>query len=214
MDAIAGLYTIADIETMRRHGVDLPAFAEDLRAAEAGTVQLRYKSGSPREILEAAAVLRKVFSGTDTLLILNDRLDLALLAGFGGVHVGQDDLAPSDLQLALVRGGHTPPFVVGLSTHTDEQLRRADTSDADYLAIGPVFTTGTKADAAPVVGLDGVRRARALTRKPLVAIGGITAENAAAVRAAGADAVAIISGLFVPGQTVEQTARDFLAVFR
>ena len=88
---------------------------------------------------------------------------------------------------------------VGVSTHNDEQVRRADASCADYVAIGPVFATGTKLDADPVIGLDGVRRARALTTKPLVAIGGITRANARSVIEAGADSVAVISGLFVAG---------------
>ena len=214
MSAPAGLYAIADIDTLRRYGLDLRVFAESLGTAGVGTVQLRHKNGSPREILAAAAVLREVFVGGETLLILNDRLDLALLAGFDGVHVGQDDLSPADVRLALATSGYTRPFVVGVSAHTEEQIRAADASVADYLAIGPVFATRTKADAAPVVGLEGVRRARALTRKPLVAIGGITRENAAAVRNGGADAVAVISGLFVDGQTVEATTRDFLGVFR
>ena len=99
---------------------------------------------------------------------------------------------------------------VGVSTHTEDQVRVADASCADYVAIGPVFATGTKVDADAVVGLEGVRRARALTTKPLVAIGGITRENARSVVEAGADSVAVISGLFVDGESVEKVARDFL----
>ena len=101
---------------------------------------------------------------------------------------------------------------VGVSTHTEEQVRAADLSCADYVAIGPVFATGTKVDAEPVVGLEGVRRARALTKKPIVAIGGITRENARSVIEAGADSVAVISGLIVEGESVEKVARDFLEV--
>ena len=214
MRQIEGLYAIADIDTLRRHRRELRGFAEELRAAGVATVQLRHKSGSPKEILRAAAVLVEVFAATDTLLVMNDRVDLALLAGFGGVHGGQQDLSPADVRRALAAGGHARGYVVGVSTHTEDQIVASDAGEADYLAIGPVFATGSKRDAAPVVGLEGVRRARALTGKPLVAIGGISRENAAAVRQAGADAVAIISGLFVDGQTVEQTARDFLGVFR
>jgi thiamine-phosphate pyrophosphorylase len=107
----------------------------------------------------------------------------------------------------------TPAFVVGVSTHGEGQVRVADAGAADYLAVGPVFATGTKADAAEVVGLDGVRRARALTVKPLVAIGGITRENARSVADAGADAVAAISGLLVEGESVEKVARDFMEIF-
>ena len=104
--------------------------------------------------------------------------------------------------------------IVGVSTHTDEQLRAADATCADYVAIGPVFATGTKENPDPVVGLEGVRRARALTRKPLVAIGGITRENARSVIDAGADSVAVVSGLIVPGKHVARVARDFLELLR
>jgi thiamine-phosphate pyrophosphorylase len=99
-----------------------------------------------------------------------------------------------------------------VSTHTHAQVIAADAGAADYVAIGPVFATGTKLDAAAVVGLEGVRRARALTRKPLVAIGGITRENARSVIEAGADSVAVISGLLVAGETIEKVARDFLEI--
>ena len=101
---------------------------------------------------------------------------------------------------------------VGVSTHTDGQVRVAEESCADYIAVGPVFATGTKLDAEAVIGLDGVRRARALTAKPIVAIGGITRQNARSVIEAGADSVAVISALMVRGETVEKVARDFLEI--
>jgi thiamine-phosphate pyrophosphorylase len=104
--------------------------------------------------------------------------------------------------------------IVGVSTHTEAQVIAADAGCADYIALGPVFATGTKLDASPVVGLDFVRRARALTTKPLVAIGGITRANARSVIEAGADSVAVISGLLVAGETVEKVARDFLEILR
>ena len=103
---------------------------------------------------------------------------------------------------------------VGVSTHTEEQVRVADLSCADYVAVGPVFATGTKVDAEPVIGLEGVRRARRLTKKPIVAIGGITRANARSVIDAGADSVAVISALLVEGETVEKVARDFLENLR
>jgi thiamine-phosphate pyrophosphorylase len=140
---------------------------------------------------------------------MNDRADLAVLAEFDGVHVGQGDLLPEDARRVVGAGG-----VVGVSTHTDEQVAAAELSGADYAAIGPVFATGTKPDAEAVVGLGGVRRAQALTRKPIVAIGGITRANARSVIDAGADSVAVISGLFAEGESVEQVARDFLARLR
>jgi thiamine-phosphate pyrophosphorylase len=201
---ISPLYAIVDADVLKKRRVRLRKFAVGLRAAGVSLVQYRDKSGSPAEVLAGAAVLREVFAETGCMLIMNDRADLAVLAGFDGVHVGQGDLLPEDAKAVVARG------IVGVSTHTEEQVRVADASCADYVAIGPVFATGTKADAEAVVGLEGVRRARALTTKPLVAIGGITRENARSVVEAGADSVAVISGLFVDGESVENVARDFL----
>ncbi len=183
------------------------AFARDMREAGVRLLQYRDKQGSPQEVLRAAAEIAEAFSGTGTLLVLNDRADLATLAGWSGVHVGQHDM-PVEAARKVLRGGAT----VGVSTHNDEQVRAAEASGADYIAIGPVFATASKMDAEPVVGLDGVRRARALTRKPLVAIGGITRGNARAVIEAGADSVAVISGLFAADESVAEVARDFLRI--
>jgi len=139
-------------------------------------------------------------------LIMNDRADLCLAAEFDGVHVGQEDLSPES-----VRGIIGPDRWLGVSTHNPEQMREADLTSADYLAIGPVFSTSNKERPDPVVGLEGVRRARALTRKPLVAIGGITRENAAAVIEAGADSVAVISDLL---REPCKSAEEFFRVLR
>jgi len=199
------LYAIADVGLLRARGTALREFAEGLRAAGVSLVQLRDKEGSPQEVLAGAAVLREVFED-GCVLIMNDRADLAVVAGFDGVHVGQGDLGVEDVRRVL-RGAEG---IVGVSTHSVEQVLAA--GEADYLAVGPVFATGTKLDAEAVVGLDGVRRARGLTAKPLVAIGGITRENCRSVIDAGADSVAVISGLIAPGETVEKVARDFLAI--
>jgi thiamine-phosphate pyrophosphorylase len=210
------LYAIADVGVLRTRGIGLEVFAKGLRAAGVSLVQLRDKEGSPQEVLEHAAVLREVFED-GCLLIMNDRADLAVVAEFDGVHVGQGDLSVSDVRRVLGQT-HSSRWgrdewgtrLVGLSTHSVEQFWCC--AEADYLAVGPVFATGTKLDAEPVVGLDGVRRARGLTAKPLVAIGGITRENCRSVIEAGADSVAVISGLIVPGESVEKVARDFLAI--
>jgi thiamine-phosphate pyrophosphorylase len=173
------------------------------------TVQYREKDAGAQKILRNTVLIRDVFAGTDCRLILNDRADLAVLAGWDGVHVGQEDLSPEDARRVV---GATR--WIGVSTHTEEQVRLADASCADYVAVGPVFATGTKLDAAEVIGLEGVRRARALTTKPIVAIGGITRGNARSVIDTGADSVAVISALIVDGESVEKVARDFLDVLR
>ena len=206
---ISRLYAIADAEILAVRGVALADFAGDLRAAGVGLVQYRDKTGSPQEVLRAATILRDAMAGSACRLIMNDRADLAVLAHFDGVHVGQGDLSPADARRVV-----GTDRIVGVSTHTDDQVRRADQSCANYIAIGPVFATGTKLNSDPVVGLEGVRRARALTTKPLVAIGGITRANARSVLDAGADSVAIISAFLSPGESVTQVARDFLDLLR
>ena len=203
------LYAIVDAGALAVRSMPLEEFARGLRAAGVGLVQYRDKDGSPQQVLAAAQVLREVFRGTDCKLILNDRADLCVVAEFDGVHVGQEDLSPEDVRRVV-----GPDRLIGLSTHNEDQLRAADASCADYLAMGPVFATGTKVDPDPVVGLEGVRRARELTRKPLVAIGGITSQTARAVIEAGADSVAVISGLLPKDGTVQQLARDFLELLR
>jgi thiamine-phosphate pyrophosphorylase len=206
---IPRLYAIVDAGVLAAPGVALEGFAHELRAAGVELVQYRDKTGSPQAVLRAASTLREIFSGTACRLILNDRADLAVLAEFDGVHVGQGDLTPGDARRVV-----GPGRIVGISTHTDAQVRAADLTGADYIAIGPAFATGTKPDAEQVVGLEGIRRARALTAKPLVAIGGITRANARSVIDAGADSVAVISALLAPGESVEQAARDFLELLR
>jgi thiamine-phosphate pyrophosphorylase len=152
-------------------------------------MQYRNKAGSAREMLSEARELRRI-AGRGVVLIMNDRADLALAAGFDGVHVGQDDL-PVESVRKLVG----PKLIVGASTHNPEQLKGADKTTADYLAIGPAFATTSKANPDPVVGLDGVKAARSLTQKPLVAIGGLSLANAKSVIEAGADSLALISAL-------------------
>ncbi len=207
--ALPGLYPIADSAALGARGLTLREYAEGLAAAGVTLVQYRDKDAAPQTILRNAALIAEMFAGSGAKLIMNDRADLAALAGWDGVHVGQSDLSPEDARIVI-----GADKVIGVSTHTDAQVIAADAGAADYVAIGPVFATGTKLDASPVVGLDGVRRARALTRKPLVAIGGITRENARPVIEAGADSVAVIGGLLVPGVPVGEVAREFLELLR
>ncbi len=205
------LYPIIDRTTLEERGVTVNDFAQELAAAGVGIVQYRDKLGAPQQVLQAAAEISAAFTGSECIFVMNDRADLAALVGWG-VHVGQGDLPPQDAKRILFDG------LVGVSTHGDKQVLRCTQDDsfkgADYIAIGPVFATLTKADAEPVVGLEGVRRARALTSKPLVAIGGITRENARSVIDAGADSVAVISAIFQPGRTVRESVEDFLERLR
>ena len=223
--ALPRLYCIVDRETLDARAMSVGVFARELRDAGARLLQYRDKVSGPQEVLRAAAEISAVFAGVEATLVMNDRADLAVLAGWSGVHVGQGDLLPRDARRVLGGNSRFPAgmterkakasgSVVGVSTHTEEQVRVADASVADYVAVGPVFGTSTKLDAEPVVGLEGVRRARALTEKPLVAIGGITLQNARSVVDSGADSVAVIGGLFVEGRTVGEVVRDFLEVLR
>ncbi len=205
------VYPIADISTLQARGVDLAEFMRGLLDGGAEIVQLRDKHGEPQQVLHHAAILSEVLQGSRCLPVMNDRADLALLAGWRAVHVGHRDLPPDAVRRVF---GDGYDVRVGVSTHGEQQVREAEAGSADYIAIGPVFATGTKADAEPVVGLEGVRRARELTGKPLVAIGGITRLNAASVIEAGADSVAVIGGLFVEDMTTAGAMRDFLERLR
>lgn len=178
--------------------------ASDLLDAGVTLLQYRNKEGSARRQLEDACILREVLPAGRVQLIFNDRADLAVIAGFDGVHVGQTDLSPDGARRVVGESG-----VVGISTHNEEQLRKAIDSPADYVAIGPVFTTNSKQNPDPVVGQEGVKLARSLTSKPLVAIGGINLTNAGQVLAAGADSVAVISCVFSSPDPAK-IVRDFL----
>ena len=176
--------------------------ASELIAGGVTLLQYRNKSGNARQMLEHARELKRRV-GDSVKLIMNDRADLCVAAEFDGVHVGQDDLSPEGVRKVIgdLRW-------LGVSTHNPVQLAEADGTTANYLAIGPVFATGSKANPDPVIGLDGVRQARGLTRKPLMAIGGITRANCSDVIAAGADAVAVISDLIrEPRKSAEEFFR-------
>lgn len=205
--AFPRFYPIVDKATLDARGISVSSVAEEMARAGVRVLQYRDKLGSPEEVLRGSAVISEVFADRYCVLILNDRPDLALLAGWPGVHVGHEDMNPCDARKVMGAGA-----IIGVSTHSDEQMIAADAGCADYVAVGPVFRTSSKADAEPVVGLEGVRRARALTKKPLVAIGGITRENARSVLDAGADSVAVIGGLLVKGEQPGKVAKDFLEI--
>jgi len=184
------------------------AAAEELVGGGVTLLQYRNKSGNARVMLEEARELKGLV-GSQVRLIMNDRADLCLAADFDGVHVGQDDLSAEAARRIIGSGTDEHRRWLGVSTHNPEQLAMADKTSADYLAIGPVFATSSKANPDPVVGLGGVRRARQLTQKPLVAIGGITRGNAREVIEAGADTVAVISDLI---REPRKSAEEFLAI--
>jgi thiamine-phosphate pyrophosphorylase len=177
--------------------------AEELISGGATLLQYRNKIGPARQVLEDARELKQRI-GPSVKLIMNDRADLCIAAEFDGVHVGQDDLSPEGARRVI-----GPDLWLGVSTHNPEQLKEADATTADYLAIGPIFATSSKERPDPVVGLAGVRRARQLTRKPLVAIGGITRANALDVIQAGADSVAVISDLL---RDPRKSAEEFFSI--
>ena len=152
-------------------------------------VQLREKSLDTRAFVERARALKAWLLPLGVPLLINDRVDVALACGADGVHVGQNDMTPEDVR-RLMPGG-----LIGLSVESLAQLAAAERAPVDYYGISPVFATRSKHDAAPALGLDGLRAIRAGTRRPLVAIGGIDAGNAADVMAAGADGLAVVSAL-------------------
>ena len=204
------LYPIVDVGSLTARGVELERFVRELVEGGAEILQLRDKVGPAAEVLRRAELISGVVEGTGCVPVMNDRVDLALLAGWSAIHLGHKDLPPEAARQVFARRPLRRPLTVGVSTHNDEQVLEAEAGTADYVAIGPVFDTVSKLDTEPAVGLAGVRRARALTGKPLVAIGGITRENAPEVIAAGAEAVAVIGALFREGESVRRVLRDFL----
>jgi len=183
----------------------LVSLANKLADAGVQLIQLRAKHTAPRQFQEIATALISA-APADVKIIINDRPDIATIAKAAGVHVGQEDVP-----VAAARQICPAPQWVGISTHNLEQLRCANNTSADYIAVGPIYPTATKENPDPVVGLDLIRAARKLTRKPLVAVGGITIKSAAEVFRAGADSVAIISDL-LNAPDPAQRAREYLAL--
>lgn len=179
----------------------LVEYARELALGRATLIQYRNKDGGAREMLSHARELRRVL-GDDVTLIMNDRADLCIAADCDGIHVGRDDLSPE-----AARGIVGSERMLGVSTHNLEQLKQANSGSADYIAFGPVFATASKRAPDAVVGLEGLRSARAATAKPLVAIGGITRANAHSVLDAGADSVAVIADLL---SSPRAATEDFL----
>jgi len=195
------LYAILDT-SLSPDNETLYESAKELVAGGVTLLQYRNKSGNALQMLDQARELKR-FLGDSVKLIMNDRADLCIAAGFDGVHLGQDDLSPEGARKVVGEN-----LLIGVSTHNPKQVAAADQTSADYIAIGPVFATSSKANPDPVIGLEGIREARRLTRKPLVAIGGITRANCLSVMDAGADSVAVISDLIrEPRKSVEEFLR-------
>jgi thiamine-phosphate pyrophosphorylase len=214
------LYAILSAEPVSFRSAEYAAeFAVMLAKAGVGIIQYRNKIATARTLLKVSTRISHALSafttnaGISVRFIVNDRADIARLAGADGVHVGQDDLpvddarAISDQKFGIV----VPNFMVGVSTHTLEQVRAADATSADYAAIGPIFATTTKQNHEAIVGTDFIRQARQLTNKPLVAIGGITAATAEEVFRAGADSIAVSRDLISAADPAAR-AGEYLAI--
>jgi thiamine-phosphate pyrophosphorylase len=200
---ISKLYAILDADRLAGRGAN--RICATMLETGVRVFQYRDKHASSRQMFENVSRLLPMIRERGGRLIVNDRADVALVAGADGVHLGQDDL-PVDLARRVVG----PGSLVGFSTHNLEQLREADASSADYVAFGPIFATTSKEAPDPVAGLEGLRQGREATSKPLVAIGGITVQNVREVIECGADSVAVISGL-LDAEDLAWRAREFLA---
>jgi thiamine-phosphate pyrophosphorylase len=200
------LYPILDLDQVQFANRDPLVVLADWLAAGIGLVQLRAKNVSDASLLNVARQMAAMCHAVGVPAIINDRADIAAMVSADGVHVGQEDLPAVN-----VRGLIGEEKVLGLSTHSDEQMKEACLAPVDYVAIGPVFTTGSKLSSNPAIGIDGVARAAVLARaagRPIVAIGGITLTTAPAVIAAGVDAVAVISDLLTSDPA--RRAREYL----
>lgn len=215
------LYAILSADLLSSPSAEYAAeFAVMLASAGVGIIQYRNKNATARALLEISSRISKALTGTSARFIVNDRADIARLSGANGVHVGQDDLPVDDaramcneLNLRGDRAASPENFWVGVSTHTLEQVSIANATSADYIAIGPIFATTTKQNHEAIVGTEFIRRARQLTAKPLVAIGGITVATAEEVFRAGADCIAVARDL-ICAENPAARAAEFLAIVR
>ncbi len=201
-DPASRIYPIVDVDLCRTRGLSPRAVARGCFHGGARLLQLRVKSGASGDFLALAAAVVEEARPFQAAVIVNDRADIARMAGAAGVHVGQDDLPPAEVR------GIVGPALIGVSTHDPDQISAALSSTADYVAVGPIFGTATKDTGYDARGLDLVQAA-ANRGKPVVAIGGITLDRAVAVIAAGAASVAIIVDLLVHGDAEART-REYI----
>jgi len=204
---VCGVYVITDRYINQRH--DHISIAMAAIKGGASVIQLRDKNATTKQLLEWAFKLREMTNGTNTLLIINDRVDVALACGADGVHVGDEDMP-----VAVARKLVGKNMLIGKSVDNVEQAVEAERDGADYVSIGAIFPTSTKPDAAQAVGLDMLRAVKVAVKIPVVAIGGINHENAQHVIKAGADAIAVISAVVNsddPLNAVEELVRIYKA---
>jgi thiamine-phosphate pyrophosphorylase len=195
------VYPILDTTTLSSRGISLLTAAEAFLEGGASILQIRHKGHWGREMFDAARSVARLCAEAGAVFIINDRADFAMLLD-AGLHVGQDDLAPRDARTLMGSDA-----IIGFSSHNAKQLCAAGGEAVDYVALGPIFTTASKQNPDPLVGLEDLRECRALLEKPLVGIGGITLENVVDVLKAGADSVAVIAGL-LPATPTAQSLRE------
>lgn len=183
-------YPIIDTAFLTKRGIAPEEIAGALADEGVRIAQFRHKAPYTRDALAQAERVGRIIREAGAVYVVNDRADIALMAGADAVHIGQDDLPPEAVRRIVGSG-----VAVGFSTHNEQQLRSGDQEHVDYLAFGPVFGTASKENPDPTVGVEELARLRSLTDKPLVAIGGITRANVRQVFEAGADSVAVISDL-------------------
>ena len=201
---LPAFYPILDIATVRQRGLDPMGSALQLLEAGVKILQYRDKAQLTRGSFDVMMRMASVAQKFGAVFVINDRADLAHNL-HAALHLGQDDLPP-----AAARRVTGPDTIIGFSTHNEAQLRQAAKESVDYLALGPIFSTASKENPDPIVGLDELRRLRPLTDKPLVAIGGITRENAPQTIDAGADSVAVIGDVFPADANVRARAEEWL----
>ncbi len=201
--SFSGLYIILDPSVCST----CPLSEALAQSAQAGAriFQYRNKTASMKEAYGEAMLLRKAAAELGAWFIVNDRCDLALALDADGVHLGQEDLP-----YTYARKVMGPDKLIGLSTHNAKQVTEAEGLKPDYIGFGPIFTPGSKQDHDPIVGIEGLRTVRALTKLPIFAIGGITADQVAEVMRTGANGVAVISAI-LKAPNITQAVKDFLS---
>jgi len=204
---IPRVYPILDTASLAARAIAIETAAAALLEGGAGILQIRHKTHWTRGMWAAAQLVARLCREAGAMLVVNDRADFALLLG-AGLHVGQEDLPPRDARRLM---GHEP--LIGFSSHDARQLAAAGGEPVDYVALGPIFATGSKHNPDAVVGVEELARCRPLIEKPLVAIGGITLENAAEVLRAGADSLAVIAGM-LPKEASARSLRERMEEWR